>query len=447
MPVSRAAISPASAVVLAEDFEDNFPSPGRPPSEPRASHASRPLVQPRQTPKPAPAPQKAVQIPPLPVKKPDLNAAARALGERERALHPRPPIVTASRIAPGAAPPKAEAGSPPEMALRSKVGQLFLSGFKGKRSSDPDVARIATALKSGRLSGVIVSDANVSNFRQLRQLILALTKDSGGALPIVAIEQPGGPDSALSENKGFAFYASASAVSNERDTYEAQLVYREMSAELSSLGVTLNIGPSGDICRDGGVDLSASCFGTAPARIAALAAAFNFGHHDRGVLTALRHAPFGSGLFPSWNTQRASAAMLRRLLKAEPVDALVIRMKATEHPFADFVTGGSNGLRGSHGFHGAIVYDLDLGVGGAPLHYGEAILRAFQTGADIVLVQDASALPADLASIGYDAVEAGLKSGRLSSARVEDAYRHVQRLKTRLRGLQARTRMAEIFGQ
>jgi beta-N-acetylhexosaminidase len=465
MPASWTAFSPTSAAVLVDDVESNFPSwrakPVREPSvrlqECGPSGPYRhpdcpppPVAQPKRAQKPAPAVKKNAKAPPLPVKKPAARTAARALNEQERAAQaPRPLIATALRTQ-----PKAEPGKPPaEMALRARVGQLFIAGFKGKRPSDPGVASIATAFRDGRLSGVIVSDANISTLRQLRQLVLTITKDSADAFPIVAVEQPGGLDSMLSEEKGFAYYASASAVSSEREPYEAQLVYREMAAELSSLGVNLNIGPSGDICRDGGVDLSGSCFGIAPPRVAAFAAAFNFGHHDRGVLTALRHAPFSAGFLPSWTTERASVAMIRRLARTEPSDALVIRVKATETAaFALFQPGwaakqGVSELRRAYGFHGAIIFDLDLGVGGVPLRYGEAILKAFQTGADIVMVKDGSVLPADLPSIGYEAVETGLKSGRLSEARVEDAHRHVRRLKDRLRGLQSRTRMAEIFGQ
>jgi beta-N-acetylhexosaminidase len=473
MPGMGTSVSPASAVVLVEDLESNFPSwrtkslaePRARPEDCRLNGPYRlpecaprerwPSVQPKQAKKPAPATERTAQVPPLPVRKAGVNAPpARVLSEQERALQaPRPLLAPVSQTPP-VAPAKAEPGKPPaELALRSIVGQLLLSGFKGRRPGDSDVARVANALKANRLTGVIVSDANVSSLRQLRQLILAVTKDSADAFPIVAIEQPGGPDSMLSEEKGFAYYASANAVSSEREPYEAQLIYREMATELSSLGVNLNIGPSGDMCRDGGVDLSASCFGTAPPRIAAYAAAFNLGHHDRGVLTGLRHTPLSAGLLPSWRTERASAAMLRRVVRTEPSDALVVRFKATDlAPLAHFpseAAGKQSGreFRRSYGFHGVTIYDLDLGVSGAPLRYGEAILRAFQTGADIVLVKDASVLPADLSSIGYDALEDGLQSGRLSSARVQDAYRHVQQLKDRLRRLKARTRMAEIFGQ
>ncbi len=337
--------------------------------------------------------------------------------------------------------------------MRLMAGQLLLSGFTGNSPTDADVAHIANALHEGRLSGVVVSDANISSFGQLRELLLAIAKDSGGASPLIAIDQPGGPDSLLSEDKGFAFYAAANAVSSERSPQEAQLFYRDMAAELSSLGVNLNIGPSADVCRDEGVDLSASCFGTAPSRVAAFATAFNFGHHDRGVLTALRHVPFHAGLQPSWRTEPASRAILRSVIKGEASDALVIRVKAMETLLLDELPSGQSApqrtgkLRHDTGFQGAIIFDLDLGLSSAPVRYGEAILRAFRMGADIVLVRSASDLPTDLASIGYEAIENGVKSGRLQMARIEDAYRHVQRLKERLRGLRTRLHMAEVFGQ
>jgi beta-N-acetylhexosaminidase len=474
MPPSGGAAPYSSAVILVDDFEDSNPgwSPSKRNGEPRirpedcrstglvyrrgecAPPEPRPPAPPKEAQKSAPAKAKtAAQTPPLPVKKRDVKVAARALSEPERAMQaPRPLVVPASRLL-AQAPAKAEphqASAPPPGRM---AGQLFISGFKGKGLGDPQVSRIADALRGGRLSGVLLNDANISNARQLRQLISALTRDNAAAVPLVAIEQPGGPDTALAEDKGFSYYASASATSSEREPYEAQLVYRDMAAELSTFGVNLNIGPSGDICRDGGVDLSATCFAPWQSRVAAFAAAFNFGHHDRGVLTALRHVPFSIGLQAPWKTERASIAMLRRLTLAEPSDALVIRVKATgPFPLTEIQAHpahrtGASKLRQSLGFNGAIIYDLDLGVSGAPLRYADTIVRAFQNGADIVMVRDPSALPADLAVLGYDAMEAGVKSGRLQLARIEDAYAHVQRLKDRLRRLQSRTRMAEIFGQ
>ena len=73
-------------------------------------------------------------------------------------------------------------------------------------------------------------------------------------------------DTVLAEDKGFAFYASANAVSSSGTPYDAQLAYRAMASELAGLGVTLNIGPSEDACREDGLNLLATCFGTSPVK-------------------------------------------------------------------------------------------------------------------------------------------------------------------------------------
>ncbi len=330
----------------------------------------------------------------------------------------RPVILSASRVAVTTASVKLEARKPIATTLRAMTGQLFFSGFSGKHPTDAEVSAISGSLRKSLLGGVIVSDANIASYRQLHSLLETIRQESGEDYPFIAVEQPGGPDAELSEDKGFAFYASANAVSGAEGPHEAQIMYRDMAGELYSLGVTLNIGPSADVCSKAGVDLSAPCFGTTASRVADYAASFSSGHHDRGVLTALRHVPHRLGL-ASWKTERASVAMLRRLAKAEPCDALVIRVKAAEpvslvgaHPDWTPVDGESK-LRRAYGFYGAIIYDLDVGASGAPVRYGEAIIRAFESGADIVMVKDVSALPAELSKIGVEAVDEGLKSGRL----------------------------------
>ena len=200
---------PASAVVWVEDIEHNFPSFNKKPHvEPsvrsedcrlngpyrRRECAPPQGAQQRRARKPASAIKKTVQLPPLPVKRPDVHAAARALDEQERALQaPRPLMATALRTPPGA-PAKAEPGT---RRLKWRRGPLSASSSSlASRESGRAILTwraLRTRFKGGRLSGVIVSDGNISSLWQLRQLVLAITKDSAGAFPIVAIEQPGGP--------------------------------------------------------------------------------------------------------------------------------------------------------------------------------------------------------------------------------------------------------------
>ncbi len=163
----------------------------------------------------------------------------------------------ASALQAAALTPKPIIGKTPEERLRFMIGQLLLAGFDGKRPAEPDVARTASALNEGKLSGVIISDANIESLRQLQVLLGALHSGKGDNIPLVAIEQPGGADAVLSEDKGFHLYGAPNFVANDRSPYDAQLLYRDMAGELSALGVNLNIGPSADVCTEGGVNLSA----------------------------------------------------------------------------------------------------------------------------------------------------------------------------------------------
>ncbi len=372
------------------------------------------------------------------------NALGRPLSEHERnVIAPRPLLPSGAAAVKAVVP-----GKTPEERLRHMIGQLLLTGFSGQQPGDPDVERIAGDLRSGKLAGALIRDSNVENSEQLRRLLAVISNAGGEGAPLIAIEQPGGPDSVLPEDKGFTFYNSANALSSGGSPYEAQLEYRAMAGELAALGVTLNIGPSEDVCRRQGVDLSALCFGTSPSVIAAYARAFKFGHHDRGVLTAMRHVPFRPGLRTSWVSERPSSAMLHLLLKSESSDALVVSVKAMETmrflevSLGTHRTAKARGLRGS--FHDALIFEMDMGPGGAPALSGEAIVRALQAGADMILVREPSTLPADITVLSVGAIQAGLKSGRLQMARIEDAYRHAQMLKARLQSLPARTKIAGL---
>jgi hypothetical protein len=403
---------------------------------PRLEKRPAPLAKPR----PAPGPAQVTAA----AKPARATPAGRLLSEQERnAIAPRP--LTRPRTGP------VKAGIPgktPDDKLRHMLGQLMLTGFSGQQPGDPDVERITGDLRAGKLAGALVRDSNIENSGQLRRLLEAINDGAGADTPLIAIEQPGGPDTLLPEDKGFAFYNSANAVSSSGNPHEAQTEYRAMAGELAGLGVTLNIGPSEDTCRRQGVDLSALCFGTAPSAVALYARAFKFGHHDRGVLTALRHVPFRPGLRTTWVKERPSAAMMHLLLRTEPSDALVISVKAMETMrYLDASLGtvarAGKTRSGRGNFHDALIFEMDM-PGGAPAFYGETVVHALQTGADMILVREPSALPAGITALSMEPVQSALKSGRLQMARIEDAYRHAQTLKARLQSLPARAKTAGI---
>jgi 3'-phosphoadenosine 5'-phosphosulfate sulfotransferase len=62
----------------------------------------------------------------------------------------------------------------------------------------------------------------------------------------------------------------------------------------------------------------------------------------------------------------------------------------------------------------------------------------------MILIREPSNMPKDFLTSSVNAVQMALKSGRLSMARVEDAYNNIERLKARLRVVRPRTKIAGL---
>jgi beta-N-acetylhexosaminidase len=318
-----------------------------------------------------------------------------------------------------------------DLRLRKMVGQLLLSGFQGKRAADPGVAQITAALREGRLSGVYVRGSNISNGRQLKALLQHMVRAGSESPALIAIDQPGGPDAVLSEEKSFAIYSAAGTVGSAVPPYQAQLLYRDMARELASIGINLNIGPSADPCNEAGINLSGDCFGPNPASATAFARAFSFGHHDKRVLAALRrtvHAPSQTGVSPS-------LAILQGVVKGEVSDAIVVRMKTAELLALTEPHLGPIQLRDmiqNAGSKDTLIIELDADGDGAPVRYGDAIVQAIRAGADMILLKYPELLPGNFYELSLNAIRMGLETGGLSLARIEEAYGRVARLKREL---------------
>jgi hypothetical protein len=79
-----------------------------------------------------------------------------------------------------------------------------------------------------------------------------------------------------------------------------------------------------------------------------------------------------------------------------------------------------------------LLVEWDIESDGAPVRYRDAIARAFQAGADMIVVREPSRLPANFFTLSFEAIRKGLETGALPVTRIEAAYQHVQRLKQEL---------------
>jgi beta-N-acetylhexosaminidase len=366
-----------------------------------------------------------------------MGQAASTHGKHDRdgaAVNPRTAAIGAK---PRAAP--SDAGESRTSRLRTMVGQLVIAGFSGRSLADPGIVQTMVELREGKLSGVLIRDSNVQTYFQLRELVSHFTQAGGALQPLIAIEQPGGDSAVLSEEKGFAPYEAANTIRSLSNPHDALLIYQSMASELSSLGISLNIGPAENACRDDDAALSAPCFGTALPRVAAFARAFSYGQRSRGVLAALTRTPLPPRRAPRDN-ERPSSAILRAILAGAANDAVVLRIKATDALLPDDTVFDRLACRDGKALEvctsQALIVELDMGIYGTPVNYGEAIVRAIASGADMVLLRDALTMPPSITSVVYEAVKEAIHAGRLDRSRIEAAYEKVQRLKARLRLLQ-----------
>ncbi|WP_088348650.1 MULTISPECIES: glycoside hydrolase family 3 N-terminal domain-containing protein [Rhodomicrobium] len=347
-------------------------------------------------------------------------------GQRDAARAVRPPLpmrrsaaLTSPAMISDASPSGEDQPGPVEQRLREIAGDLLLAGFEGRSPSDAGTLQAGAALKSGAIAGLLIDEGNFGDAAGLRSLT-GFLKSQSETPPILLAERPGGVPPQWAPGRGFKAFPTAAEIGVRADALDAFNRYRDMAAELSSLGVNLNLGPSANACTDAEAD-SDDCFGSAPPHVAAFGTAFNYGHHDAHVLTALRYqlsADAGASL-------EAMRDMVRRLAP----DALVIALPDADEAPPEYLAAALRLLREA-GFDGVIIARLP--TSDAPTDFGEATVQALAVGADMVLAAEAPSAE-DFGERAVEALNAAVQSGRLAMPRIEDAHSRAGQLQDRLR--------------
>ncbi len=316
--------------------------------------------------------------------------------------------------------------------LREMVGQLLIEGFSGKRVSDPGISQAASELQDGRLSGIVISAANVESCQQFRELVALLSRSSDKFRPFLVFDNVRIAARSRCPRNGFEDAGSR--------PFAAPQTHTGIASEPATAGVVLEMSPrEGDSITGRTPALSDACSGISISESLSQASALSADAHPRAVLSALRANHFSPPRAHPCPLSRAAAAMLYALVKNEVNDAVIIHAKATQPIILDAasVPFALRNAALAPIVDGRLrIVDLDIGPRGSPLRFGEAVIRALQAGADVVLLSDASTLPASATALTFDAVRTAVQSGRLAMSRVENAFQRVQRLKGTLRATQ-----------
>jgi len=325
------------------------------------------------------------------------------------------------------------------MTLREKLGQLFMVGFLGSSVS----TELAAFIREYKPGGVIVFSRNLESVGQMVELTNALQKLSSRSPLLISIDQEGGRVSRVP--KDFTIFPPSQVV-GQCNSYE--LAYAAASvtaAELRSVGINMNMAPVLDVnsnpCNP---IIGDRAFGTTPNLVCEMARATMAGLQDNRVAACGKHFPgHGDTATDSHKELPVVTAPLHRLEEIElpPFDHAIrhgVASLMTAHVRYEALDGERPAtlspailrtlLREQLGYNGVVLTD-DLEMNAIVDHYGigDAAVRAFLAGCDVLLI----CKDHEREVTAIKAVEAAVKDGSISQARLDLSLERIARLKAR----------------
>jgi beta-N-acetylhexosaminidase len=286
---------------------------------------------------------------------------------------------------------------------------------------------------------VLLFRRNVVSAAQVRRLLGELRGRAAIPLEVAVDQEPGWRVARLA---GLVHATPAARQLGRMPPDRVQRYGRALGRDLAGLGVTVDLAPVLDVtgARWNGV-IGDRAFGADPATASRAAVAFMRGLADGGVATVGKHFP-GHGAttvdshrrLPVVHGSRAHLAAwelvpfraaIRTGLDGVMVGHLLVTAVDARSPatLSRAVIGGL--LRGRLGFDGLVVSDaLEMGAIARSWPVPAAAERALAAGVDQVLLSDHTRVTAVL-----DRLQQAVAAGRLSRARVREAFLRVQRFK------------------
>jgi beta-N-acetylhexosaminidase len=345
---------------------------------------------------------------------------------------------------------------PPDVVLESMIGQMIMVGFSGYRMTDSGVVGVHDQLAEGTIGGVVLYPDNIGAPDQLRALTSFLRNARSVPIPFIAVDQEGGLVQRLTRRNGHLYIPSAWSVGRNpsfSDPASAKSLYAGMAKDLASAGFNLNFGPVVDLNLNPAnpvIGQRERSFGADPNTVTQLARAFILAHRDAGVATVAKHFPgHGSSRVDSHKTladvsdtwREVELEPYRQLAKEGLLDGVMIGH--LYHPrFSDgaqlpaSLSGRAiKALRakGYIGFDGVVVSD-DMEMGAVREEYSleERVIKSINAGTDLMVFSNEKSHDPELGMKVHAIMSDAVKDGRISRARIEQAFGRVMLLKRRL---------------
>ncbi len=362
---------------------------------------------------------------------------------------------------PRATQPAASSAQSPTKGVTSanldvKIGQMLMVGFRGLEVDNEHF--IVQDIRERHLGGVVLFDydvptqqavRNIASPSQVKALIASLKSASATPL-LVAIDQEGGIVTRLKERHGFPPTVSHQHLGGLNDLETTHEQATLVAKTLTDLGINLNLAPVVDLCANPDNPIIARyerCFSADPLVVTDHALQFIQAHHEQQVLCALKHFPgHGSSTADShlgltdvtgtWS--RVELGPYVRIIEAGQADAIMtahvfIANLDARYPATLSRVTIAGILREELNYDGVVISD-DMQMGAIVNHYGfeMAIQKALEAGVDILAFANNSVYDEDVAGRAIEVIRELVQAGTISEARIDESYRRIQRLKSRL---------------
>ena len=341
------------------------------------------------------------------------------------------------------------------MTLREKVGQLFvirpdqldtsLTLEDINDSKAIGVKKLTNAmretLKEYPAGGFAIFGKNIESPKQLKRLTSDL-KNACEVVPIMAIDEEGGPIARIANKKGFNVkkYKSAEAIGQTGDPRRAYEMASTIAEYIKDYGFNMDFAPVADVnTNPENIIIGSRAFGSEPELVSKMVSAYLDGLHSQGIIGSIKHFP-GHGdtkndthegyvaVYKTWDEllQAELIPFRENFDKADTVMIAHITMKnitSDDLPATLSKTIITDKLRGELGYNGVIITDA-LGMGAIKDNYssGESALLAFEAGCDILL------MPYDYIE-AFEAILNAVETGRISQQRLDESVQRILNLK------------------
>lgn len=294
-----------------------------------------------------------------------------------------------------------------QMTADEKIGQLLMPAFRSYEYGD-DVDQLSQSIEKVlevyNVGGLILFKENIRDKDQVQTLIKDLQKSS--KIPLwIGVDEEGGGVSRISSNPAMGFDQFPSAF-DIKDTEEAYELGKSLGIMLKELGFNMNFAPVADIWSNpNNTVIGRRSFGDDPSQVSQMVRASVKGLQEQEIVSVVKHFPGHGDTGEDTHVGRAfvdrslDELFQRELIpfqKAMDQEVAGVMVAHLELPQIDQGVPASLSykiitelLKDKIGFKGLIITDaLDMEAITAQFGKGEAALKSFMAGSDILLMPD-----------------------------------------------------------